>query len=233
MSTTTSFEIIRFRNHSGALSWRLCGWLAGVRVRRNFKTREEAAAEKQTLEIQAIQVAAGFRVATTSLTDAQHRTAEDALRRLDGRPHSVLFYLKYALTNYREPSREKPLSEAVAEYLTTKVREVERTLISSVQVQSIKNELKHLQVYFPCGPVSQLTTANLTSYLERGSPGLKTYNMFVAKFRSMGEAALQAGNSESIIRKHYLDLKNSLQFLHAINGFCSSHNLLAAFSSLP
>lgn len=32
-------------------------------------------------------------------------------------------------------------------------------------------------------------------------------SMFVAKFRSMGEAALQAGNSESIIRKHYLDLK--------------------------
>ena len=34
-------------------------------------------------------------------------------------------------------------------------------------------------------------------------------SMFVAKYRSMGEAALQAGNSESIIRKHYLDLKNA------------------------
>ena len=34
-------------------------------------------------------------------------------------------------------------------------------------------------------------------------------SMFVAKFRSIGEAALQAGNSESIIRKHYLDLKAS------------------------
>jgi hypothetical protein len=33
-------------------------------------------------------------------------------------------------------------------------------------------------------------------------------SMFVAKFRSMGEAALQAGNSESIIRRHYLDLKS-------------------------
>jgi integrase len=32
-------------------------------------------------------------------------------------------------------------------------------------------------------------------------------SMHVAKFCSMGEAALQAGNSESIIRKHYLDLK--------------------------
>ena len=34
-------------------------------------------------------------------------------------------------------------------------------------------------------------------------------SMFVAKFRSMGEAALQAGNSETIIRKHYLDLKST------------------------
>ncbi len=33
--------------------------------------------------------------------------------------------------------------------------------------------------------------------------------MFVAKFRSIGEASLQAGNSESIIRKHYLDLKTT------------------------
>ena len=34
-------------------------------------------------------------------------------------------------------------------------------------------------------------------------------SMFVAKFRSLGEAALQAGNSESIIRRHYLDLKTT------------------------
>jgi integrase len=36
-------------------------------------------------------------------------------------------------------------------------------------------------------------------------------SMHVAKFRSMGEAALQAGNSESIIRKHYLDLKTAAE----------------------
>lgn len=36
-------------------------------------------------------------------------------------------------------------------------------------------------------------------------------SMFVAKFRSIGEAALQAGNSESIIKKHYLDLKSPVE----------------------
>ena len=35
--------------------------------------------------------------------------------------------------------------------------------------------------------------------------------MFVAKYRSIGEAAIQAGNSESIIRRHYLDLKSTTE----------------------
>jgi hypothetical protein len=34
---------------------------------------------------------------------------------------------------------------------------------------------------------------------------------FVAKYRSLGEAALQAGNSESITRRHYLDLKTAAE----------------------
>lgn len=34
-------------------------------------------------------------------------------------------------------------------------------------------------------------------------------SMFVAKYRTIGEAAIQTGNSESIIRKHCLDLKPS------------------------
>ena len=33
-------------------------------------------------------------------------------------------------------------------------------------------------------------------------------SMHVAKFRSMGDTALQAGNSEAIIRRHYLDVKS-------------------------
>jgi integrase len=36
-------------------------------------------------------------------------------------------------------------------------------------------------------------------------------SMTVAAFKSVGDAALQAGNSESIIRKHYLDLKTEAE----------------------
>ena len=31
--------------------------------------------------------------------------------------------------------------------------------------------------------------------------------MLVAKFRSVGDASLQAGNSEAVIRRHYLDIR--------------------------
>ena len=35
--------------------------------------------------------------------------------------------------------------------------------------------------------------------------------MTVGAFKSVGDASLQAGNSESIIRKHYLDLKTEAE----------------------
>jgi hypothetical protein len=35
--------------------------------------------------------------------------------------------------------------------------------------------------------------------------------MYVGKFRSIADAALQAGNSEEIIRRHYLDLKSQAE----------------------
>lgn len=36
-------------------------------------------------------------------------------------------------------------------------------------------------------------------------------SMYVGKFRSVADAALQAGNSEEIIRRHYLDLKSQAE----------------------
>jgi hypothetical protein len=46
--------------------------------------------------------------------------------------------------------------------------------------------------------------------MEVGLLGVQCHtfiSMFVAMYRSIGEAAIHAGNSESVIRKHYLDLK--------------------------
>src|ERR1700710_1211502 len=103
MNQENQFSVSRFKNRNGVFSFRVDGRLHGVRIRRNFKTQEEAAAEKTALELNAIQTKSGLQSATTFLAADQLREAEAMFRRLTGRPHSLSFYLEYALTNYREP----------------------------------------------------------------------------------------------------------------------------------
>jgi len=172
----TEFAVTRFENRNSSSSWRVAGWLHGVRVRKNFKTKEEAAAEKATLELKALQATAGMRLAMTFLTDVQLREAEDAFRRLDGRLHSLLFYLDYALVNYRELRCQIALTEAIAEYVTEKTKQHQRTLLSLLQLRNITNELRVLTARFPNAAMAEFTPALLLTYLERGTPSLKTYN---------------------------------------------------------
>ncbi len=176
MNHNNKVSVSRFRNRNGVFSFRVEGRLNGVRIRRNFKTREEAAAEKAALEVKALQVASNLRAVSTSLTEVQVREAEEAYRRLEGRSRSLLFYFDFALANFREPEQQKPLNAGIEEYVASKQKECERSLLSSLQLRSIKDELKFLQRYFPVGPFGQLTPANLVKYLERGNPALKTYN---------------------------------------------------------
>jgi integrase len=172
----SKFSITRFENYNGTTAWRVDGNLHGLRIRKNFKSREEAGAGKAVLEIQALQAASGIRPATTFLTDAQLREAEDAFRRLNGRPRSLLDYLDYALTNQRDPNKQKLLTDAVAGYYATKKKAFERTLLSFRQLRSIENELDALKAHFPKVMVSDFTAAMLLPFLERNGPSLKTYN---------------------------------------------------------
>jgi integrase len=57
-------------------------------------------------------------------------------------------------------------------------------------------------------------------------------SMFVARFRSIGEAAIQAGNSEAIIRRHYLDLKSTEEGA-AFFDIMPKHAASAATSDAP
>jgi integrase len=176
MNHENSFAVSRYENRNGVTSWRVSGWLHGVRIRKNFPTKEEAAAEKATLELKAVQATAGMRSVMTFLNDAQLREAEDAFRRLGGRQSSLLRYLDFALANFREPEKQKPLKDAVGEYFQTKQTAHERTLLSMRQLRSIENELAAFKTRFPKAAVSDFTAATLVSYLERGRPSLKTYN---------------------------------------------------------
>jgi hypothetical protein len=41
VKTENWFAVSRYENRNGVSSWRVAGWLHGVRIRKNFKTKEE------------------------------------------------------------------------------------------------------------------------------------------------------------------------------------------------
>jgi len=57
MKNENLFSVSRFKNRNGVFSFRVDGRLNGVRIRRNFKTQEEAASEKAALKLKALQLA--------------------------------------------------------------------------------------------------------------------------------------------------------------------------------
>ena len=80
------------------------GRIDGVRFRRNFKTKEDAVAEKAILDLKHLQLSSNIRSATTFLTDSELRQAEAAFQRLGKNPvRPLLFYLEIGLANYSEP----------------------------------------------------------------------------------------------------------------------------------
>jgi len=173
---STSFVVSRFENRNGVISWRVSGWLHGVRVRRNFGTRDEAASEKAALELKALQEASGMRSLTTFLTPEQLREAEAGFTRLKDSPYSLTLLLNFAVEQYRPPLAARPLGEAIAAYLEAKRRETDRGVLSEIQHTTIRRQLSVLQAHFPDATLDQLTAASLTAFFDRGNPSLKTYN---------------------------------------------------------
>ena len=166
----TNFVVTRYENRNGVSSWRVSGFLHGIRIRKNLKTREEAAAEKAALEVKELQAASGLRAVTTFLSDAQLREAEASYQRLLGQPRSLACYLDYALANYRPPERDVSLDEAMTQYLTAKRAECARSLVSDLHCRTIKWELAKFKKWFPTHTMAQFSAAALLPYLERGSP---------------------------------------------------------------
>jgi integrase len=176
MNNEKKFAVSRFENRNGVPSWRVAGWLHGIRIRKNFKTREEATAEKSALEIKALEEASGLRAIATALTERQVREAEALFQRMAGKARPLSFYVDFALANYREPEQQKILTEAVAEYCAAKQHEHEQDLLSISQLERIRRDLRRLQRHFPGATIADLTAPKLLPFFECGQPALKTYN---------------------------------------------------------
>jgi hypothetical protein len=176
MNHENTFAVIRYKNRNGVTSWRVSGWLRGVRIRKNFKTREEAGADKAAMELGAEQAASGLRSISTCLTIEQVRESEAAFQRLGTRSRSLSFYLDYALTNYRDPVNDKPVVEAAREYLALREMDHDQGHLSHRQFTSFRCELRALEATFRGKLVSDLTVAALTDFFKRGQVSKKSYN---------------------------------------------------------
>ena len=175
-NTAVKFEISEFTNPSGEIVFRVAGWLDGKRVRKNLATRVEAQAERQALELAALQGESGMRVAATRLADDQLREAEAAFHRLEGRARSLAFYLDYALSNYRDPVNDMSLAEAAKLYLAVREDDEKLGHISHRQFTSYRCELRALQSAFPAKKVAELAPGALTDFFRRDSASKKTFN---------------------------------------------------------
>lgn len=144
----TKFVVSRFENRNGVTSWRVSGVLHGIRLRKNFKTREEAAAEKAALEIKALQSTSGLRSIATALTEERVREAEALFQRVEGKSHPLSFYVDFALANYREPEKQKTLAEGITEYVAAREHEFAQDQLSAPQMKRIRNDLKRLGYRF-------------------------------------------------------------------------------------
>jgi integrase len=176
MNQATQFVVSEFTNPSGEVVFRISGWLDGKRIRKNFPTRAEAEAERQVLEVQGLQGETGIHTAVTRLLEDQLHEAEAVFRRLDGRPHSLSFYVEFALANYHEPLAQKLLTEAVTEFLAIKDHEREQDLLSESYLTRVKRDLKRLQKDFPGATVAELTGTRLLGYFEARRAAHKTFN---------------------------------------------------------
>ena len=176
MNQATPFVVSQFTNPSGDVVFRVSGWLDGKRVRKNSPTRAEAEAERQVLEVQRLQGESGIRTAITRLVEDQLHEAESVFRRLDGRAHSLSFYVEFALANYREPLTQKLLTEAVIEFVAIKDHEREQDLLSEPYLTRVKRDLKRLQLHFPAATVADLTGTRLLGYFEARRAAHKTFN---------------------------------------------------------
>lgn len=172
----TGFAVSQFENRNGITSWRVAGWLHGVRIRKNFKTKEEAAAEKAALELNALQAASGLRATATSLSNEQIREAEAVFRRLEGRTRSLGFYVDFALTNYRDPVRDISVADAAKEYVALREADFKQGNLSKRQFTSYRCELGALEIWFTGKTVAELTAQALTEFFKRGNASKKSYN---------------------------------------------------------
>ncbi|MDQ8193628.1 hypothetical protein QEH59_04290 [Coraliomargarita sp. SDUM461004] len=179
-----TFKISKFTNPQGSDAWRVAGTLNGERIRKNFKTRDEATAFRQKLNIRLLNEQNEGQTIWTTLSHAQNADAIAAVNLLkrSKSSKSLPFAVNYFLEHYKESTESKTIEAAVLEYRNEKSRELERGIISSRQERAIKYEMAKLEGFFTGRVIGEIQPEELKKYLDtplgrsKAVATLKTWN---------------------------------------------------------
>lgn len=166
-----TFTVKRLLVRNGAFNYytyRVSGWIDGRRVRRQFKSPEEARGEKLRLEVRAAN-SAHLRTTQTRLRSDQLADAEAAVRRLGSVPISTA--VDWYLANYRPPVATKALPEAIAAFLAEK-----KGFVTARVASEYRRELERMEKAFPGSMVGDFDAARLQEYLSGYGFGPKGWN---------------------------------------------------------
>jgi site-specific recombinase XerD len=117
-----AFKLSRFVNPSGQIVWRVSGMKRdGTRVRQNFKREDEAIAQKQALEVEALNIK-HTPLLPTNLTREQLSDAERAVAELKS-GFTLLTAARFFNNNFQDPLKPIKLNDAVEKFRSEKAAE--------------------------------------------------------------------------------------------------------------
>jgi site-specific recombinase XerD len=178
------FKITPFVNPSGAKAYRVSGTLDGKSIRKNFKSRSDAVAFRQDLEIKFLNQESEGQTVWTTLTHDQNREAIAAINMLkrSGSTKPLTFAVNYFLQHYKEAAESMSIEAATEEYTESKAKECKREILSARQERAIRIEMDKLKGFFAGRIVGEIRADELREYLDmplgrsKAVPTLKTWN---------------------------------------------------------
>jgi integrase len=166
------FKIRTVKVRTGEYSYpshQVYGYLNGQRVRKNFKSRDQALGELNRLQVQAANRDGSINSVNTRLTTAQLAEAEAAFARLGDRP--LTGAIDWYLTHYKPPTEAMALEMARDCFLADRTPHV-----GAHTLRDYKNTLKGFLAAFPSRNVHEIETTDVQGYLERQRVGKKRFN---------------------------------------------------------
>ncbi len=149
-------------------TYQVVGYLSGQRVRKKFKSRDEALGELNRLEVRAANVDE-IRAVNTRLSGDQLAEAEAAFHRLNG--NSLGFAVEWFLSNYRPPVAAMAVEVAAEAFL----RDREGNVCGHV-LRDYRNALDLLARTFPGRSVHTIETAELETMMATRGKAKKSWN---------------------------------------------------------